>query len=64
MVAVGETKPFGVYEVELRYEDSNTGRSVMEHCAGHPQSVAAWMRAVAQRLDPPSLSNLRPPGTR
>lgn len=60
MVSVGETSQFGEWRATVTSEDPATGRTTNQSVHGTPQSVAAFLRSVADQIAPV----VRPPNHR
>jgi hypothetical protein len=53
VVDIGKTNPLGVWHVFAAHDGLTTGATETQEVRGTPPVVAAWLRAVADQLDPP-----------
>jgi hypothetical protein len=53
MVDTGKTNPLGVWHVVAAYDNPATGATETQEVRGTSPVVAAWLRAVADQLEPP-----------
>lgn len=53
MVGTGKTNPLGMWRVVASHDSLATGETETQEVRGTPPVVAAWLRVVADQLDPP-----------